>query len=66
MLREGAQMPATSASSAEMEIFDTGHLWFVKQLVEEGLIDAPAMFQLCMGIPYGAPADTGHLAAMVN
>ena len=49
-----------------MEIFDTGHLWFAKQLVEEGLIDAPAMYQLCMGIPYGAPADPLTLAAMVN
>jgi uncharacterized protein (DUF849 family) len=49
-----------------MEIFDTGHLWFAKQLVEEGLIDAPAMYQLCMGIPYGAPADPLTLAAMVK
>ena len=35
-------------------------------LVEEGLIDAPAMYQLCMGIPYGAPADPLTLAAMVD
>ena len=49
-----------------MEIFDTGHLWFARTLVEEGLIDAPAMYQLCMGIPYGAPADPLTLAAMVN
>ena len=33
---------------------------------EEGLIDAPSLFQLCMGIPYGAPADPGVLAAEVN
>jgi uncharacterized protein (DUF849 family) len=49
-----------------MEVFDTGHLWFGRQLVEEGLIDAPAMFQLCMDIPYGAPADPALLMAMVN
>jgi uncharacterized protein (DUF849 family) len=49
-----------------MEIFDTGHLWFARQLVEEGLIDAPPLFQLCMDIPYGAPADPSLLATMVN
>ena len=40
----------------ELEIFDTGHLWFANKLVAEGLIDDPPMYQLCMGIPYGAPA----------
>jgi len=49
-----------------MEIFDTGHLRFANQLVAEGLIDAPAMYQLCMGIPYGAPADPVLLATMVS
>jgi len=47
-------------------VFDTGNLWFVRQMVKEGLIPGPAMIQLCMGIPYGVPADTGHLLAMVN
>ena len=66
MLREGAKKIQELGVRAEMEIFDTGHLWFANQLVEEGLIDAPAMYQLCMGIPYGAPADPLTLAAMVN
>lgn len=50
----------------EIEVFDTGHLWLAKTLVEEGLIDDPVMIQLCMGIPYGAPADPNSLMAMVN
>jgi uncharacterized protein (DUF849 family) len=66
MLRDGAKRIQELGVRVEMEIFDTGHLWFAKELVNEGLIDAPAMFQLCMGIPYGAPADPGTLAAMVN
>ena len=66
MLREGAKRIRELGVRCEMEIFDTGHLWFAKTLVEEGLIEAPAMFQLCMGIPYGAPADPLTLAAMVN
>jgi uncharacterized protein (DUF849 family) len=48
----------------EIEVFDTGHLVFAKQLVKEGLIDDPVMIQLCMGIPYGAPDDLATLLAM--
>lgn len=66
MLRDGAKRIQELGVRVEMEIFDTGHLWFAKELVKEGLVDSPAMFQLCMGIPYGAPADPGTLAAMVD
>ena len=50
----------------EIEAFDTGHLWFAKQLVAEGLIEAPSMVQLCMGVPWGAPDDLNTFFAMVN
>lgn len=50
----------------ELEVFDTGHLVFVHDLIKEGLIDGPALIQLCMGIPYGAPNDPTTLMAMVN
>jgi uncharacterized protein (DUF849 family) len=66
MLRDGAKRIQELGVRVEMEIFDTGHLWFARQLVEEGLIDAPPLFQLCMDIPYGAPADPSLLATMVN
>jgi len=66
MLREGAKKIQELGVRVEMEIFDTGHLWFANQLVEEGLIDAPPMYQLCMGIPYGAPPDPLLLATMVK
>jgi uncharacterized protein (DUF849 family) len=66
MLRDGAKRIQELGVRVEMEIFDTGHLWFARQLVQEGLIDAPPMFQLCMDIPYGAPADPALLAAMVH
>ena len=38
-------------------MFDTGHLWFVRQMVDEGLIEGTPLVQLCTGIPYGAPTD---------
>jgi uncharacterized protein (DUF849 family) len=66
ILREGAKRIQELGVRVEMEIFDTGHLWFGRQLVEEGLIDGPPFFQLCMDIPYGAPADPSLLAAMVR
>lgn len=50
----------------ECEVFDTGHLWQVKALIEEGLIENPALIQLCMGIPYGAPADLPTFMSMVQ
>ena len=65
-LRKGCQILKDLGVKAELEVFDTGNLWFVRQLIKEDLIPAPALVQLCMGIPYGVPADTGHLLAMVN
>ena len=50
----------------ELEVFDSGHLWFVRKLVEEGLVADPPMVQLCLGIPYGAPAELGTYLALVN
>jgi uncharacterized protein (DUF849 family) len=50
----------------ELEVFDTGHLVMVKEMVREGLIEDPLMIQLCMGIPYGAPDDPSTLMAMVH
>lgn len=50
----------------EIEAFDTGHLWYAKQLVKEGVLSSPALVQLCMGIPWGAPNDLNTFMAMVN
>jgi uncharacterized protein (DUF849 family) len=40
----------------EVEVFEPGHIIFAKQLMEEGLIEDPPMFQLCLGILYASPA----------
>ena len=50
----------------ELEVFDTGHLTLVHELISEGLIDDPVLIQLCTGIPYGAPDDLSTLLAMIN
>ncbi|MCV6548658.1 MAG: 3-keto-5-aminohexanoate cleavage protein [Cohaesibacter sp.] len=66
ILRAMAKHIQAAGVKPEIEVFDTGHLWMAKTLVEEGLIDDPVMIQLCMGIPYGAPNDPNSLMAMIN
>jgi uncharacterized protein (DUF849 family) len=48
----------------ELEVFELGHIELAKQLLAEGLIDQPALFQLCLGIKYGAPASSEAMQAM--
>lgn len=64
-LRAGARRITELGVKAELEIFDTGHLWFANQMIREGLLKDP-IFQLCLGIPWGAPADTATMKAMVD
>ena len=66
MLREMATQMLNLGVKPEIEAFDTGHLWFAKKLVEDGIIEGPALVQLCMGIAWGAPDDLNTLMAMVN
>ncbi len=48
----------------ELEVFEPGHIMFAHQLIREGLIDSPPMFQICMGIPHAAPATPEILTVM--
>lgn len=66
MLEEMARQIQELGVRPEIEVFDTGHLWQARSLVEAGLIDEPVMVQLCMGVPWGAPADINTFMAMVN
>ncbi len=61
----GRQMTALGVKP-EIEAFDTGHLWFARKLVADGVLEAPALVQLCMGVPWGAPDDLNTFMAMVN
>jgi uncharacterized protein (DUF849 family) len=65
-LKEMARQMQQIGVRPEIEAFDTGHLWQAKSLAAEGLIDEPAMIQLCMGVPWGAPPDINTFMAMVN
>ncbi len=63
-LRAGAKRIQQLGVKPELEVFDTGHLWFASQMIKEGLIDRPPLFQFCLGIPWGAPANTISMKAM--
>ncbi|WP_164660958.1 3-keto-5-aminohexanoate cleavage protein [Tropicibacter sp. Alg240-R139] len=65
-LRAMGQMMTDLGVKPEIEAFDTGHLWFAKQLVKEGILEPNALVQLCMGVPWGAPDDLNTFMAMVN
>jgi uncharacterized protein (DUF849 family) len=66
MLRAMARGVQELGVRPELEVFDGGHLVMVKDLIRDGLIDEPALIQLCMGIPYGAPAEPLGFMALVN
>ena len=65
-LRIGAKRIQELGVKPELEVFDTGHMWFANQMYDEGLLDSPPLFQICLGIPYGAPANTGSMKNMVD
>jgi uncharacterized protein (DUF849 family) len=66
MLQAMARRIQSLGVRPELEVFDTGQLVMVKDLIDEGLIDDPVLIQLCMGIRYGAPDDPGTLLTLVN
>ena len=63
-LRAAAKKMQELQIKPEMEAFEMGHLWFANQLYKEGLLSDPPMFQMCLGIPWGAPATTLAMQAM--
>jgi len=66
MLRAMGKMMTQLGVKPEIEAFDSGHLWFAKELVKEGVLEPDALVQLCMGVPWGAPDDLNTFMAMVN
>ncbi len=66
VLRDMANRIQAVGVKPEIEAFELGHIWLAKQLISEGLIDAPPLFQLCLGIPWGAEATTDALLTMRN
>jgi uncharacterized protein (DUF849 family) len=66
MLRAMARHVQALAVRPELEVFDSGHLVMVNDMIREGLLDDPVLIQLCMGIRYGAPDDPLSLMALTH
>lgn len=65
-LRAACSAYRAAGVKPEIEVFELGHIELAKQLLKEGLIDSPPVFQLCLGIRYGAPATPDAMMAMRN
>ena len=65
-LRREAELIQGWGVKPEMEVFDLGHIRFANQMIDEGLVDNPPLFQICLGIPWGAAADADSMLAMRN
>ncbi|MFT5173942.1 MAG: hypothetical protein ACI8W7_002128 [Gammaproteobacteria bacterium] len=65
-LRIMARIAKELAVKPEIECFEPGHIMTAKMLIAEGLLEAPPMFQLCLGIPNGSPATPEIMTVMRN
>ena len=63
-LRRMAALMKEWGVKPELEVFDLGHIRLAKQLIAEGLIEDPPMFQICLGIPWGADQSVDNMKAM--
>ncbi len=66
VLRVMADRIKAAGVKPELECFDLGHVRLANQLIKEGHIAEPPLFQLCMGVPWGAPSDPESVIAMRN
>lgn len=63
-LREMAGLIKSWGVKPELEVFELGHIRFAKQMIAEGLIADPPMFQICLGIPWGADHTVDTMKCM--
>lgn len=63
-LRKMAELVKEWGVKPEMEVFELGHIRFARQMISEGLIAEPPMFQICLGIPWGADQSIDIMKAM--
>ena len=64
ILKRMAELTQKWGVKPELEVFDLGHIRLAKELIKEGLINEPPMFQICLGIPWGADQSADTMKAM--
>jgi uncharacterized protein (DUF849 family) len=63
-LEEMAEMIQAAGVKPELEVFDLGHAWLARTMVERGVIKGRPLFQLCMGVPWAAPGRPENMISM--
>jgi uncharacterized protein (DUF849 family) len=63
-LRAMADRAKAAGAKPEIEVFELGHIEFAKRLIADGHVVEPPLFQICLGIPWGAPATPETMAQM--
>ncbi len=63
-LRRMAEMTLEWGVKPELEVFELGHIRFARKMIEEGLVADPPMFQICLGIPWGADQSVDTMKVM--
>lgn len=63
-LRAMADAIRGAGTKPELEVFELGHVRLARELIEKGLVATPPLFQICLGIPWGAPATPEAMLAM--
>jgi uncharacterized protein (DUF849 family) len=61
---EMARLIRGAGVKPELECFDTGDITLAKDFLKSGVLEAPALFQLVLGISYGAPATPESMLHM--
>ena len=55
-LADMAKAIRSAGAKPELEVFESGQIRLAAKLIGDGAIAGPALFQLCLGIPWAAPA----------
>lgn len=63
-LRSMAKAIQDCGTKPELEVFDLGHIRLARHLIDSGLVSPAPLFQICLGIPWGAPATPETMIAM--
>lgn len=65
-LTKMAELIRQAGVKPELEVFEIGHIRYGRHMIEQGELDGAPLFQLCLGIPWGADASTEVMTAMRN
>jgi uncharacterized protein (DUF849 family) len=63
-VEEMAKAIRAAGVKPELEVFDLGHAVYAQHLYRKGYFADPPWLQLCLGIPWGAPASVEAMMAM--